>query len=699
MAEVLLFAFTPSLMSHDLLEKIFVAREDLAQELLQSVRDNVASKHLKHSLITGPRGMGKTHLLSILYYRIKEEKPLSEQVRLCWLSEEERGIASYFHLLYRMLETLSKEYNDKDLATQTESLKKVPQAERKDNAERILLDWLGKHHLVLIAENFDDILKRLGESEQMTFRAFLQNHRNCTLLVSTPTLNADLSRYDAPFYGFFHLHNLTEFNVDMALELMKKIATQREDTELLNYLEQPVAKQRLRVVEALAGGHPRIWLLFAGYLTKDSLDELVPSFMKMIDELTPYYQSKMEQLSSQEALVIDYLRRAGNAISVKTLAEDCFLEPNVVSANLNDLGKKGFVTSDKLGRESYYELREPLMRLVFEVKESKNEPIRLIVDFLKSWFTYYEIKKRYDELPEDAIYSSEYLSIIKEEQSEKIQLRKNQKEQKELNDTLNRRIQEIRPRFLTYIQRYYNYIDPGDAEDITQKVIINVLEIIQEKPNLSFNYNHFSALCFQVVRWRVRDHYRKNAESRSISLDDIDVDSIKGSETELSDQIYIKSILENLSNEDSRILNLNISGFTALEIATLTGNEQNRIHKTIHRIRHKVLAMIEHDDIEIYKIDNNILEIPSKRLVGTIPLILSDDVSQKSAEDWLDVSMKAGDGDVKMTIPLRILSAAVDWKATRSRKALFQLRVEERRILESLLPEGWEDEEKGAKKK
>jgi hypothetical protein len=37
-------------------------------------------------------------------------------------------------------------------------------------------------------------------------------------------------------------------------------------------------------------------------------------------------------------------------------------------------------------RRTYYELAEPLARLSFQIKESRGEPLRLVVEFLKHWF-------------------------------------------------------------------------------------------------------------------------------------------------------------------------------------------------------------------------------------------------------------------------------------------------------------------------
>lgn len=419
MSEVLLSAFNPSTMSPQLLEAIFVEREPLVQELLSGIRGSLSPTSKAHALVLGPRGMGKTHLVSLIYHRIREGREgaegLDEHLRVAWLREEERGIATFFHLLRRILIVLADTYSDPELKKRLAELSGHSLRDAQPLAERLLVEWLGDKTLLLLVENFEDMLSRMGDVGQQQFRAFLQNRSCCIVLATAPTLTVELSRQTAPFYNFFNLHTLEEFSVETARALMKMIAEQRCDTALREFLDTPIATERLRAIEDLAGGHPRIWILFAGFLTRDILDALVPAFYKLMDDLTPYYQSRMELLPGQEALIVETLCEKPGAIPVKELAEACFLAQNAVSAHLNDLAKRGYVRSEKLGRESYYELREPLLRMWLQVKGERDKPLRLIVEFIKRWFKVTEIiekKKNFTPDSVDYVYMDESLSMI-----------------------------------------------------------------------------------------------------------------------------------------------------------------------------------------------------------------------------------------------------------------------------------------------
>src|SRR5262249_8099881 len=90
------------------------------------------------------------------------------------------------------------------------------------------------------------------------------------------------------------------------------------------------------------------------------------------------------------------------AVTVKEIAQRCFISHQTASGQLRELREKGYVQSTNIGRESYYELQEPLMRLCIEVKMHQDKPIRLFVDFLRLWYPLDDLQNRLLLLPPDA---------------------------------------------------------------------------------------------------------------------------------------------------------------------------------------------------------------------------------------------------------------------------------------------------------
>ena len=70
----------------------------------------------------------------------------------------------------------------------------------------------------------------------------------------------------------------------------------------------------------------------------------------------------------------------------KEIARHLLTTENSVSSQLKKLLELGYVLRSPRGRESLYELAEPLMRLASEVKDKRRKPLRLLVNFLRIWY-------------------------------------------------------------------------------------------------------------------------------------------------------------------------------------------------------------------------------------------------------------------------------------------------------------------------
>jgi tetratricopeptide (TPR) repeat protein len=388
----LLSNFTPSLMSPETLERIFVQREDIAQDLVARIILSATTPAKHHSLLIGARGMGKTHLVSLVYYRLDRHQELKDKLIVAWLREEEWGVDSWLDLVVRIFRSLEeKKVDTKGLLAQ---LQQVSISDAETLATQLLTDLIGDKTLLLIVENLDELFAGLGEKGQQKFRSFLQERQCCTILATTPALFAGVQDRSEPFFGFFNPIPLSPLDWEEATVMLQKIAELDGQADLANFLQTPGGKARVRAVHHLAGGNPRVYTLFAQFITRESLDELVQAFMKMLDDLTPYYQSRMKELSNQQRKIVEFLVDRREAVMVKEIATQCFIEQRVVSGQLLQLRNKGYVVARANGRESFYELTEVLMRLCMEVKKYRGQWVKLFVDFLRIWYRPAERQKK-----------------------------------------------------------------------------------------------------------------------------------------------------------------------------------------------------------------------------------------------------------------------------------------------------------------
>ncbi|MEQ8466281.1 tetratricopeptide repeat protein [Coleofasciculus sp. E1-EBD-02] len=424
--------FTPSLMQHEDLEAIFVQRHQLAEDIVERISDSVLTLSPHHTLLIGPRGIGKTHLVSLVYHRIRKREALQNRLLIAWLREDEWGVTSFLDLLLRIFRALQE--NDGDFAKiqvkggreglikRVESLYELSPDEAEHAGADLLKEIIGENRLLLLIENLDDIFSGLGKKGQKQLHAFLQENPCCTILATSQSLFDEVKKEKSLFYEFFHINHLEDLTVEEAIQLLANIARVRGDRELESFIRQSRGRDRIQAVHHLAGGNHRVYVIFSEFLTRQSLDELVEPFMRMLDDLTPYYQARMASLSPQQRKIVEFLCDRRHGVPVKEIAQRCFLTHQTTSSQLKDLREKGYVTSDAIGRESFYEMRETLMRFCLEVKKQRGEPIQLFVDFLRIWYTKEELlqrlgvtnddlqyQQRLKPLPSDAVLEREYI--------------------------------------------------------------------------------------------------------------------------------------------------------------------------------------------------------------------------------------------------------------------------------------------------
>jgi tetratricopeptide (TPR) repeat protein len=416
MANQMISAFTPSLMSPQELETILVQRQDLAQELFEKIVLSATTPSKHYALLIGMRGMGKTHLVALIYYRLLAEltktPTLQDKLVIAWLREEEWGVDSWLDLVSRILRALAVEEPQSKLLL--EELRRISIEDSIDraaaNATRLLKEAIGDRTLLLIMENLDDLFKGLGEAGQQQFRSFLQAEQCCTILATTPALFTAVQSRTKPFFGFFNPIYLDRLTVPEAIEMLGKIATLGGQEDLASFLQTPLGRARVRAVHHLAGGNPRVYMLFSQFITRDALDNLVEAFMKMLDDLTPYYQARMKELSNQQRKIVELLVDRRHPVMVKEIAADCFIDAGTAASQLRELRKLGYVEAEQNGRESFYELREVLMRLCLEVKKQRGQWVEIFVEFLKIWYPLSERKNQLELMRGTSQYiKDEYL--------------------------------------------------------------------------------------------------------------------------------------------------------------------------------------------------------------------------------------------------------------------------------------------------
>lgn len=389
-----IWAFTPSRNTPEELEAILVQRRQLLDDAVERVRESALSDHKHHQLFVGPRGSGKTFLVSLIVHRVLQAGDHSDRLRVAWLNEDET-CTTFLEFLIKIHTALGHRYPKEFPTGALAPAYEMPPKSALALVGRVLLEALGNRTLLAAVENLDALFETLGNKGQHELRAFIQEHPRLAIVATAQRLIEDLSSRSKPFFGFFQTEYLKPLNLVEATELLQNIARLNRKEDVVEFLNTRRGKARIRALHHLSGGNHRIYIVLSHFITRNSIDALVEPFMRMVDELTPYYQERVRWLPPLQRRIVEMLCRCEGPVPVKELAKHLFSSQQTISRQLQELREKGYVEANARGREMLYEISEPLMRICVEVKDNSiPRPLRLLVDFLRAWYDESELTHR-----------------------------------------------------------------------------------------------------------------------------------------------------------------------------------------------------------------------------------------------------------------------------------------------------------------
>ncbi|MFT5405313.1 MAG: DNA polymerase III delta prime subunit, partial [Verrucomicrobiales bacterium] len=399
--------FTPSQTDPEDLEAIFVQRHELLSDAVERVRESAETDNKHHLLFAGPRGSGKTHFVTLLVTRLGKGGDLEDKLHIAWLNEDET-CTTLLELLLKVYQSLTKRYPN---SYPNEALDPAFDLEAEaalEFAKKALLDRRNGRTILIVLENLDALFEGFGSQGQKQLRAFIQEHPVFTTVATAQALVDDLTDRTGPFFGFFQTEHMQPLNREEAATLLENIARQNKQADVVKFLQTARGHARVRALHHLSGGNHRIYVVLSQFISFDNIDALVAPFQEMVDKLTPYYQERIRSLPPLQRKIVEYLCKSEGTVPVKELGRHLFATHQTVSNQLKDLRRKGYVKASQRGRESLYEVTEPLMRICVEVKENQDyAPLRLLIDFVRVWYEDQEIGDRleqHQDMPEARSY-------------------------------------------------------------------------------------------------------------------------------------------------------------------------------------------------------------------------------------------------------------------------------------------------------
>jgi hypothetical protein len=388
-------AFTPSALAADELDATTVGRTTTFVSLVDRIKGAARDGSRPHTLIVAPRGAGKTHTLHVAVHRSLADPATAKAILPIFIPEDSLAIGSYIDLLVEIARSI-----DDGLAAAARDMRR-----HRDTIgiEQAISAAAGGRMILLTIENLDRVFESLGAGGQGALRAWVETSTAIMIFATAPMLFAGVSSRTYPWYGSFIVEALPDLTVDDAVVLLSKAARRTNDEALATFIESTQGRERLRVIHRLAGGSPRLWRIVSEGIDIESLDALVPAVESLLDRLAPYYQQQLWQLPVGEQRLVVELARGWEPRTVTDLATSVGISNQSAAAALGRLASSRWVTSSKSQtgdrRATWYDLTEPLLRYHLQYREDRGAPLRLIVEFLRG---FYSRERLLDELADAA---------------------------------------------------------------------------------------------------------------------------------------------------------------------------------------------------------------------------------------------------------------------------------------------------------
>ena len=385
--------YNPAQLTPEELAAAFVARRRTLADMLRQLRRQAPDRPLQHLMLIGARGMGKTTLGLRFLHEIEATPSLAAKWQPVPFHEESYGIGDLADFWLTALDHLARATGDSRWSDRAADL-----ARREKDAERraayaraALLDFRHENgkRPILFVENLDAVIAQMrGERAAHGLRASLMTCPDFLLIGSATTVFHAIRDRSAALYEFFRLIVLEGLDEDETLRLFQTISKCEERPEIPEFVGRD--RGRIETIRRLTGGNPRLLALACQLLIESPLGPAFEDLERLIDEQTPYFKARIEELPVQARKVFHCLAEAWAPVPARAVAAAANLSSSQASAQLGILVDRGYVREARPPGEKRfrYEVADRFYNIYYLLRFSRAHRRRLktLVAFLHDLF-------------------------------------------------------------------------------------------------------------------------------------------------------------------------------------------------------------------------------------------------------------------------------------------------------------------------
>ena len=348
----------------------FVVRERELEIVLNVLRDNIETPSCQHILLVARRGMGKTMLLARVASELRTDHKLSRSLLPVRFMEESHEILDIADFWLETLFYLSKEVAgfDPDFGrelqdTHTDLTTRWRGDSLAERARAVVLDAsdrLGRK-LVLMVENLQTLCDDVDDDFGWQLRKTLQTEPQVILIGTATSRFKGLDEAQEPFFELFRTINLEPLDTEACGRLWHVVSGDE------------VTDRRIRPLQILTGGSPRLLVIVAEFAQHRSLRQLIEELVTLVDEHTEYFRGHLEALAPTERRVYLAVIDLWQPSTTGEIAARARMDVRTVSTLLGRLTDRRAVTYDGTPRKREYAAAERLYSIYYKMRRERDE--------------------------------------------------------------------------------------------------------------------------------------------------------------------------------------------------------------------------------------------------------------------------------------------------------------------------------------
>ncbi len=390
--------YNPQRTSDSDVEALFVARTKLFNFLIEKLKKESVNSIPQHYLIIAQRGMGKTTLLKRIEVELRKNDFNQFFIPLL-LPEEQynlKNIAEFWlNVLDALADTLEIEKRHDDAVKIDIKIKDLQQIKNDEELANEAYKFLKSFCLslnrrpVLLIDNMNLIFNRLEKSQQHTLRAWLMQNGAPILVGASAVAMEDTSDYGAPFYDAFQIHYLKKLTFEELKDILINLAKLTQSEEVIPLIEKETG--RIKTLHQLTGGNTRTAVMLFRLIIKGFSKEINDDLEAILDEITPLYKARFEELPTQMQVIVDAIALHWDPINLEQLRNETRYDNGQLSPQLKRLVELGWI--ERLdaykAKGSAYQISERFFNIWFLMRRSsrrQKKELYCLSKFLESFY-------------------------------------------------------------------------------------------------------------------------------------------------------------------------------------------------------------------------------------------------------------------------------------------------------------------------